>query len=198
MLVPKRIVAPAASILTLPQVKEHCRVEEDDNTEDVLLQALIAVAETYLDGYSGILGRCMITQTWRYSLCGWPSCRLDLPFPDVSSVIVRYRDDDDQEQTLPESQYQVLEGACGSFVRWFDSFSGPSLYDRGDAVQIDMICGYGATADKVPANIIHAAKLMIGAWYANREQMVVDMAVSELPISLSAQALLATVRRVGV
>ncbi|MVA47332.1 hypothetical protein GOZ83_19955 [Agrobacterium vitis] len=198
MLVPKRIIAPTASILTLSEIKEHLRVEQDDDAENDLLEALISVAETYLDGYSGVLGRCMITQTWRYSLYGWPSCRLDLPFPDVASVTVRYRDDDDQEQTLPDSQYQLLEGAGGSFVRWFDSFSGPSLYDRGDAVQVDMVCGYGDTADAVPANIIHAAKLMIGAWYENRENVVVSNLISQLPISVSAQALLATVRRVGV
>lgn len=198
MLIPKRIAPPATPIITLDEVKQHCRIDLDFDGDDALLTAYIAAIESKLDGYSGILGRCLITQTWRYSLSCWPGCKLTLPFPDTESVVVTYFDTQNVQQTLPDTQYQVLEGAGGSFLRWFDSFSSPSLYDRGDAVQIDMTCGYGTTPASVPAVIIHAAKLIIGAWYESRENATIGVAVSDLPMSISAKALLGPVTRVGV
>jgi uncharacterized phiE125 gp8 family phage protein len=80
---PILVTPPSSFPVTLDEVKKHCRVDHSD--DDDLLQAYIEVAVTHLDGWSGILGRCMLNQTWKFSARCWPGCML-IPLPDVSNV----------------------------------------------------------------------------------------------------------------
>lgn len=196
MLRPIRTTPPAARILSLVDAKAHLRVDHGD--DDALIDALILATESYLDGWSGVLGRCLISQTWTISRSCWPASCFELLFPDVSSVVVTYRDEADVEQMLDSANFDRLEGEGGSFLRWRDTFAAPSLFDRGDAVTATMVAGYGATPDKVPAAIIHAAKLMIGSWYEQRENHVAGVSISSLPVSVAAEALIAPYRRIGL
>ncbi|WP_154664944.1 head-tail connector protein [Allorhizobium undicola] len=197
-LVPRRLTTPAVRILELEDVKLHLRIEPDRTEEDSLLQALILAAESHLDGYSGILGRCMISQQWRVDHDDWEGRVFRLPFPDVSEVAVVYSDADNVEQMVDPTFYERLETPCGTVLRWTDAFPAPSLYDRGDAVRVTMTAGYGPAASDVPDGIIHAAKLLIGGWYENREESVIGAAVSQLPFSLAVKSLLMPFRRVGL
>lgn len=196
MLRPRRTVAPATRILSVADAKAHLRVDSD--AEDSDIGSYILAAESHLDGYSGILGRALITQTWRAEWANWPAYYLALPFPDVQSVTVQYYDADNALQTLPGSQYRLIEGARGAMLEWDDSFSAPSLYSRSDAIRVDMVCGYGPAASDVPADIIHAVKLLIGAWYENRENTAIGVSVAELPSSVNLDGLLYKHRRVGL
>lgn len=196
MLRPRRIAAPAARILSLADAKAHLRVDSD--ADDSLIESYILAAERHLDGYSGILGRPLITQTWRAQWQTWPAHYLALPFPDIESVIVEYHDTDNTLQTLPSGQYRLIEGARGGMLEWDDSFSAPSLYSRSDAVRVDMVCGYGASSNELPADIVHAVKLLIGAWYENRENTAIGVSVTELPSSVNLDGLLYKYRRMGL
>lgn len=196
MLRPRRIAAPAARILSLADAKAHLRVDSD--ADDGLIEALILAAEGHLDGHAGILGRALITQTWRAEWANWPAYYLALPFPDVESVTVQYYGADNVLQTLPSGQYRLMEGARGAMLEWDDSFAAPSLYSRSDAIRVDMVCGYGDEASDVPADIIHAVKLLIGGWYENRENTAIGVTVAELPSSINLDGLLYKHRRVGL
>jgi len=193
---PIRVTPPAVRIISTADAKAHLRV--DSSAEDGLIDALVKAAESHIDGYSGVLGRCLINQVWKLSLASWPSGCMELPFPDVSAVTVTYFDGDNVEQTLDDANYELLELASASVLRWTDAFPAPSLYDRGDAINVTMTAGYGAAATDVPDAIIHAAKLLIGAWYENREQTVIGVSVGALPSSVAADALLNPYRRIGL
>lgn len=58
-----RVTPPAAAIVSLPEVKAHLRV--DHAHEDTLIQAYLDAATSWIDGFDGVLGRCVLEQTWR-------------------------------------------------------------------------------------------------------------------------------------
>ena len=164
---PVRTVAPTETPITVGELKEHVRQTGDD--ENDTLSAMIDAATAYLDGYSGVLGRCLVTQTWAQSFDGFPDGDdLRLPFPDVAAVTVTYRDDADVLQTLSASSYRLAADALGSKVALDDDATWPTTAIRPDAVTVTMTAGYGA-ASAVPAILKHAVKTLAAAMYEGRE-----------------------------
>jgi uncharacterized phiE125 gp8 family phage protein len=193
MLRPVLVAAPAVTVWTVDEMKAQLRIDGSD--EDNTLTALLAAATGYLDGHAGILGRCMIEQTWLQSF-GCFERRLRLPFPDVSSVVVKYFDTDDAEQTVDAGGYQLLEDARGNYLRFVSTFATPAVNpDRLDAVSVAMTVGYGDAVDDVPAALRQAIMLLIGHWYTNREAVGLNT-LSALPLGFD--ALIAPFRRGGV
>jgi uncharacterized phiE125 gp8 family phage protein len=196
MLAPVRTVAPQTTPVSLTEAKAHLRVEVDVTEDDTLITSLIQAATDHLDGWAGILGRALVTQSWRQDFCDWPACRiLRLPFPDVTDATVKYFDEENASQDVADDMIAVLADARGSFIRFSDAFPYPSLRDdRGDRVQVTLTAGYG-DATKVPSAIKAAILLLVGNWYANREAVTAE-AATVLPMAVD--ALLAPYRRVGI
>jgi uncharacterized phiE125 gp8 family phage protein len=145
---PVRLTAPAP-LLTLAEAKQHLRV---DASEDDARIARLCVGETeYLDGYSGILGRCLVNQTWRLPVQEWSSV-IRLPFTNVSGVSVKYRDVANDEQTVSASNYDVVEDHLSPAVVFKGAFAWPELADSESPISIDFTAGYGVAAD-VPDRI---------------------------------------------
>jgi uncharacterized phiE125 gp8 family phage protein len=197
-LAPSQIEPPADPVISLEEAKKHCRVDHAD--DDVYIEALVGAAIAHLDGYAGILGRCLVTQKWQVSLTCWPSDRcIRLPFPDVSAVTVKYSDGGNAEQTLDQAaNWDIYHDARGGFVYLKNAFSGPTLYDdRLDAVRIEVEAGFGDPED-VPEAIKAAIKLMVGSLYENREDVIVGQSLFVASLPFGVDVLLAPWRRVGV
>jgi len=181
---PTRTVAPAADLLDLATVKTHLRVDGTD--EDALISALIGAVTAHLDGYAGILGRCLINQTW-VMLEDEFEASIDLPFPDVSSVTLQYYDAANTLQTVASGNYQVLERDTGSVIELYSNYTTPAVYAyREDVVKVTLIAGYGTAASDVPASILAAALLLVGHWFENREAVNIGNITSELPLAVRA------------
>ena len=165
------------------------RVQHDE--EDMLIAALIKAATGFLDGHTGVLGRCMITQTWVQNFDDW-SDKMRLPLPDIQSVVLTYQDDNLTEQTVSSSLYNVYQDALGHYIRFEDEFSDPSVGPDFSGVTATMVCGFG-TASDVPAPIKAAMLLHIGTLYEFRETMV-----ENVKPSMAHESLIAPYRRVGV
>jgi uncharacterized phiE125 gp8 family phage protein len=184
---PVLVTPPAEPPVTLDEAKAHLRVDHDD--DDDLISGFVAAAVSYLDGHTGVLGRCMVTQTWRQGLSAWPpSGQILLPYPDVDpdTVEVTFRDSDDAEQTLPDGQFEVIEDIRGAVVSFRRSFTSPAVSDDRQApVSVTFAAGFGAAAD-VPVALKAAVLLLVGDLYENREDTVVgQVQVAELPLSAS-------------
>lgn len=205
MLQPTLITPPASTPVTLDQAKAHLRVDFNDDND--LITALIGSATAYLDGYSGVLGRCLMPQSWRATYESFRDCdeppislpskvgpTLRLPFPDVTSVVVKYYDAANAQQTVDSSSYQILADALGSFVAFPYTYVPPNTYFRADAVSVDLTSGY-ADAASVPAPLKQAILLLVGDWYESRETM---QAGRVAPLPFAVDALIAPFRRVGV
>tara|TARA_R110002049_G_scaffold23545_10_gene83652 strand:- start:40193 stop:40765 length:573 start_codon:yes stop_codon:yes gene_type:complete len=189
-MVPVLVAPPLASPVPTPEMKTHLRIDFADDDDHI--EGLIAAATAHLDGYDGILGRCLITQTWAISLEGWPWCTFRLPFPQVSSVVLKFLDASGVEQEVDASDYQVVEMPLGTEVRFNAGFERPQLFDQNvTPVTATMVAGYGG-ADAVPPPIKTAIMMMAAHWYEKREAA---SGGSEMPFGVN--ALIAPYRRVG-
>lgn len=175
---PVRTVAPDAMPVSLSDIKRHCRVDHDDDNAD--LEDYVSAATEQLDGYDGILGRALITQTWRLDmLCFRDVMRLPLePLQSVTSVT--YYDGDNAQQTLASSVYGVYTDARSPIVSLKDGQSWPTAYVRPDAVSITFVVGYGATAIDVPSRLKSAIKLHAADLYEGREASAPDQRYSTM------------------
>lgn len=81
-MVPVRVTPPAAPLVSLDELKKYLRVDFDDDDDVIKGHEKAAVA--HLDGWRGIMGRCIQEQVWSISFARAGCHRL--PFPDVKSV----------------------------------------------------------------------------------------------------------------
>lgn len=188
MLAPVRTAAPATTPVTLAEAKAHLRVDHSD--DDTLITGLIAAATDHLDGWTGILGRAVITQTWRQDYAGF-GCTLRLPLHPVASVSgVTYYDADNAQQTLATSVYELLTDAGGPYISLKADQSWPGTKSRTGAVSVTFVAGEATAPPAIKAAIL----ITVAHLYDNRG--------SEGPEAMSlppaAGALIKPYRRVGV
>lgn len=192
MLAPVRTAAPAEAPVSLDDMKIHLHVDGSD--EDTLIQAYIDAATAHLDGYTGVVGRALVTQTWQQDFCRFRHC-LRLPVGPMASISsVTYYDGSNVQQTLATSVYDKFTDSLGPFVGLKPGQSWPSTYSRPDAIRVTFIAGTAA-AD-VPAPLKVAIMLIAANWYENREAVTIGSVVNKIP--LGAAALIAPYCRVGV
>jgi uncharacterized phiE125 gp8 family phage protein len=177
---PVLVTPPAALPVTVGDVKMQARVDGDD--EDQLIAGMIAAAVAHLDGWSGILGRCIEQQTWSQSFDGFPQGDvLRLPFPDVSQVTVTYRDPMNAAQTMSAEGYVLAQDASGSLIKLAEGAAWPTTAARVDAVTVQMTAAM--RAEQMPA--VKVAILLLAAhWYQNREAVAAGQ-MAETPLTVS-------------
>ena len=210
------VITPPTLLVDLDLVKQHLRVDGDDDT---LISTYIAAACAMIDGPYGWLGRCIGSQTLELRFDGfvtpiwgwtsdnqglfwgsssdydtdygaaWPRGRVALPFPPLIGVTsVTYEDSTGTPVVLPSSAYLATdEGLDASFGSTF-----PSGRWEANAVKVRYTAGY----DTTPPAIVAATLLMIGDLYGNRQTVEtgVRAAAVEVPMSTTVQALLAPFR----
>ncbi len=160
-----RTVAPAETPVTLAEVKAHCRVGEND--DDAVLSGLLAAATDYIDGPQGLLGKCMVTQTWVQKLEDFADCVRLTVAPVASVSTITYYDADNAEQTLSATVYELRRDTLGAYVALKSDQSWPTIYDRKDAVTITFFAGVAA-AD-VPDTLKTAVLMLVSHWDENRD-----------------------------
>lgn len=184
MLAPVRSVAPSVDLVTLAEAKAHLRVDHSD--EDTYIGTLIAAAASYLDGYSGRMGRALLQQTWTQDFDAF-SDKMRLPVGDLIAVSsVTYYDASNVQQTLATSVWTSLTDNRGAYVTLKPEQTWPAVYARPDAIRVTWTAGFGTTAASVPVAIKQAALLLIGQWYAAREAAGDGSRSTELPFAVEA------------
>lgn len=170
----KLITAPAAEPLSLARVKEHLRI--DSNDDDLLLSNLIIVARQEAEK---ITRRALVTQTWELVLDTFPAV-ICVPLPCLQSVTsIKYIDQDGTERTLDPSAYQVdIDTEPARIVPAY-GLTWPGCRNQVNAVRVRYVAGYGA-ADAVPAAIKQWMMVRIGTLYENRESVNVGGTVTEI------------------
>lgn len=187
------VTPPASSLLTLDEVREDRRLS-DPSYEQALLERLIAAATAHLDGAQGILGRALVTQTWRADYPaspGTPFVELPLqPILGVDSIV--YADASGNRVTMAPSEYAVQPGERGGIERvgwrpWPQT--GPGIA----SFQVTFRAGYGAVGADVPEPIRKAATIFAGTHYEYKEAVAVGTIVAKLPFNF--ESLISPYRR---
>ena len=78
-----RFAAPSVTPVSLTEAKAHLNVI--GSTDDAIVQIYLDAAVSHLDGAEGTLGRCLVTQTWDYTIDAFPLV-ITVPLPDMASV----------------------------------------------------------------------------------------------------------------
>lgn len=144
----RRVTPPAGNPVALDLVRMHCRI--DDDYEDALVQQHLDAAVSWLDGYQGVLGRCIMTQGLRIDFDQMPG-RFAIPMPDIGAVTAEYTDTDGGAVAFDRAD-------CGGQT-WI-TLRGP----RGRPAAFSFTAGFGAAAD-VPPAIQQAILMLCGHFY---------------------------------
>lgn len=189
----KRKTAPAVSPVSLAEARQQCRIDHQD--DDGLLQLYIDAAVSHMDGWAGVLGRCLIEQTWELVYDAFPCDGLQIPLGNLMAVDkIEYAHPATGVMTeWASANYGVDAVSIEGWVKPVDAW--PDAMDTMNAVRVTYRAGYGAAASDVPAAIRHAILLLVGQAYMVRENAVDGKSFEELPFAV--KHLLAPFRRVG-
>ena len=145
---PVLIEAPSELPVSVEECKNHAVVEYDD--DNTLIEGYISAAVAMLDGFSGIMGRCIVNQKWSRSYD-----RFERPFflriPDVSAVKLKYLDPNGIAQEVPPEDLEIRPIATGTVVSLRAGLDTPPI-KAGSVVDLVFTAGFG-DADAVPKNI---------------------------------------------
>lgn len=143
-----RLVTPPSSMaVSLVDARTAARVDDEfrDAELELTVRAITEEAEH-------ITGRAFINQTWRVTLDAFPDA-IKLPMPPVSSVvIVRYLDEFGVEQALDPSDYYLDKVTEPGYLIPASGKAWPATFAQINAVNVDVICGYGADESFVPSS----------------------------------------------
>lgn len=200
---PVRVTAPTKRIVTVEEAMRQCRITIDPGDAEQLsevaslLEGYIDAATEHLDGYTGIMGRALMKQGWRQDydcFAQFLSLRLGPVAPDAIQSIT-WTDAAGVEHVVGPEAYRLFSSPGGSaYVRFTSSFAYP--WDLAEAAAVRV--AYEAGEDEVPKAVKQAILLIVGAWYENREEVIIGTITSSLPDSVAVDRLLAPLRKVGL
>ncbi len=169
---PVLVTPPAVLPVSIADVKKALRI--DSNDDDTTIETLIQSAVDHYEGWTGILGICLVEQTWRQSFDRF-SRVFCLPLgPVLETVSVSWRNAAGQISTVPAASYGLeTSGGGQSQICFRNAFTHPSdLYERA-AVTVEYKAGWPVVNDKptVPKDICTAiiARVQIGYEQAANE-----------------------------
>lgn len=170
---PVLVEAPSIMAVSLEEVKRALRIDHDD--DDLELEALIQASVAHYDGWTGILGICLVEQEWRQDFDHRDDCRLVLPLgPVIAITSITWRNSAGQISTVNDDDYRLeTDGTGRSYVRWLSGFSVPGDFYAHGAVSVTYRAGWplkageieGEMVSAVPADLQAAIKLRVQASY---------------------------------
>lgn len=199
------ITDSATELYDVPTAKEHLRVDISD--DDALIGSLIKAARRFCENYTG---RAFITQTWELALdsvpaipggqqAWWDGVRegpiaLTVPaareikmprppFQGPTGFVFNWYDLDDNQNVLDNSIliFDKTSSPGRVALKWGQVW--PSPLRLTNAIVVQYQAGYGDDATGVPADLIHATKLMLAHLYENRET-VANLGIIEAPLTV--------------
>jgi uncharacterized phiE125 gp8 family phage protein len=165
----------------------------DTTEDDDYIGALIEAATTWCEDYCD---RTFADKTYTVAFDDFFGTRIELPRPPVrlnatatsATVTISYVDTGGATQTLTWSQSGTQQFRLDRdhvpaliYPTYLDVWPSVRIDDK--SVQITYLAGYGGAAN-VPKPAVHAIKMLVGHWYANRE--AVGNAGQNVPMGVAA------------
>lgn len=184
------ITAATLEPITVAEAKLQCQIDTSDF--DTLLPLLIAAARQKAENY---MDAAIMQRTVEMTLDAFPEAEIRLEQPvawnklhgglgavacPVSITSVNYVDTAGATQTLAGSAYSLDLSVWPFYLLPAVDTEWPDTRDQANAVTIRYQLGYDATS-KVPADIRAWLLMTVDFMFANRESMVLDGKVAEIP-----------------
>lgn len=168
--------APLVEPVNTADAKLHLKVS--GSTEDAYIDSLVKTARLNIERY---LGRALITQTWKAYFDKWQR-DLMLAYSPVQNITsMEYYNTSGTLTALTEGFWEDLLSEPARIVRKKDT-TYPELQDgKPNAIVVEYVCGYGDAATDVPADIVHAIKLLVTDYYDNKGEVVVGTIATRIP-----------------
>lgn len=182
-----KIITPPAAVLSLEQLRRHCKIDPPDaaNEADDDLTAALAAAQAHAQHYTGL---SIGSQTLELALDTFPDAGIMLPHGPVTSITsVTYVDTAGATQTLSSSLYSLDDYSTPQWLIPAVDTVWPDRYDAANAVKVRYVAG-AATTDGAVAQ---ALRLLVGLYYDNRNAADKNT-MTDLPFGVA--ALLNTVK----
>lgn len=159
-----RTSAPAKRVVSLEEMKNLLRLEEDFIDDDALIIELIKASEDAMERYCK---RSFITQTWKLTMDYITSNEVNLPRLPIQTIssVVTY-DTANASSTYDSSLY-TLDGQAGRLYL-DESAQWPTSLRARSAVEITFVAGYGTNPADVPEPIRLAVKSYAAKLYDSR------------------------------
>lgn len=172
-----QVTGPLSEPVTTAEAKAHLRVDIAD--DDDLIEVLVGAARRTFEQLNG---RSLFTTTWALTLDGWPGDGIvALPRPPLQSVThIKYFDTAGTEYTWDAANYAVEVGRTPGRVSlgYGKSWPGENLRP-GSPIVVTYVSGWTTTA-AIPQEYKAAILLLVGHWYANRENVITTGAVPKV------------------
>lgn len=152
-MIPSLVIPPAGPLVGIADLKAHLRIDFDD--DDALIVSLEKAAVAHLDGWRGILRRCIQAQTWEISF-DQAGCHR-LPFEDVTSIEVS------------GGMAKLSRDARGSFVT------------LSEATTVTMIVQSPADVQEIAAI---AVKMLVEDWYDASRKGAASGPMATVPLTV--------------
>lgn len=166
---------PQAEPLTLAEVKAHLRL--DAGEEDALFAALIRTAREHLERVTGL---CLLRQTWRLYLDGWPPGDVipigKGPVQAIETILVF---DGQGRSTDITAADRLLDGEARPARLWLRDPSAPGRAMNG--IEIDFIAGYGEAGTDVPDTLKRAMLMHVAQMFAFRGAVTLENQPAGVP-----------------
>jgi len=176
---PFLITPPTVEPVSIADMRMQCRVDADDASEDALLAIYITAARMAAEHE---LQRALINQTWELRIDAFPEAEIRLDkSPAVSVSGVLYVDAAGALQTLSSGAYVLDSNTAPGWLLPADGTNWPATDDVANAVRVQFVAGYGATADTVPANVRAWILVTAATLYAQREAIDLSGKAVALP-----------------
>jgi uncharacterized phiE125 gp8 family phage protein len=159
-----KVIIPPAAVLTLEQLRRHCKIDPPDsaNEADDDLEAALAAAHAYAQHYCGV---SIGSQTLELALDEFPNGGIQLPQGPVTSVTsVTYVDTTGDTQTVSSGAYSLDDYSNPPWLLPAAGTDWPATYAAANAVKVRYVAG-AATIDGAVAQ---ALRLLAGLYFDNR------------------------------
>jgi uncharacterized phiE125 gp8 family phage protein len=185
----KQTVAPTGEPVSTADAKTHLRYDSSDS--DAYIDTLVATARGLVEAQTG---RQLIKATFEQRMDAFPNST-DAIFLAVAPLNaftqLDYTDGDGASQTWAASKYDVDTGSDHQPGRIKPAYGEvwPGTRKEINAVTLTYDAGY-ANAAAVPVDLVHAVKLLVGHWWANRESVVLEQGMVQLEVKQAFESLI--------
>lgn len=157
------ISPPTVLAVPLDKIKRSARIELTETYDDDEITRMIKDAAEYISGPFGC-GYALMSQTWRYTLRGFPNDFALMGAPVASITSIKYRDINGDEQTLSTSVYRLVTGLSKARIILNAGHSWPAVEDAEDAVNVDYVLGVD-NVDDIPSRLVSAVSAYVNNLY---------------------------------